>query len=75
MRTFSIVIEDRDDRGDLTDYQKYEITEPGHVLWFCHYLIRTASDDGIANAASALSREYVDDLLEHMRRVSPLPRT
>jgi hypothetical protein len=72
MRTMHIVIEDRDQDGDLTDYQKYEIEDVGHVLWFCLYLVRIASDEGMANAASALSKQYVDDLLEHMRRASTL---
>jgi hypothetical protein len=67
MQTLHIVIEDRDSDGDLRDYQKHEITDGGHLLYFCHYIIRTVDDVDMANAASALSKQYVDDLLEHMR--------
>ena len=75
MHTLSLVIEDRDDNGDLREYQKHELTDVGHILYFCHYIIRTVDDAPMANAASRLSKEYVDDLLEHMRRAWPLPRT
>jgi hypothetical protein len=49
-----------------------EIKDVGAILWFCHYLVRYADNAGVAAAAKRLSEEYVDDLVEHMRRVWPV---
>jgi hypothetical protein len=71
MLTLSFVIEDRDADGDLREYHKHELTDVGHILWFCHYIRRQVDDTDMSCAAKRLSEQYVDDLLEHMRRTWP----
>jgi hypothetical protein len=72
MLTLSIVIEDRDEYAELKEYHKYELTDVGHILWFCHYIVRQVDDAEMSRAAKRLSEQYVDDLLEHMRLAWPV---
>jgi hypothetical protein len=54
MHTLSLVIEDRDEYGDLRAYHKHEVTNPGAIVQFCHYILRSVDDTDMANAAGAL---------------------
>jgi hypothetical protein len=56
MLTLSIVIEDRDEYGDLRAYHKHEVSDPRAIVQFCNYLVRTpdCGDDDTANAAGRL---------------------
>jgi hypothetical protein len=52
MLTLSIVIEDRDDHGDLREYHKHEVTSPDVALLACSHL--SNADRAMADAASRM---------------------
>jgi hypothetical protein len=54
MPTLSLVLEDRDEYGDLTEYHKHEVQQPGQVLSFCRYFLFFGDEDTARDAISRL---------------------
>jgi hypothetical protein len=71
-RRMSLIIEEYHN-GGIRGMSRYahELKDVGHILWFCHYILRQSDNADMAAAAKRLSEQYVDDLLEHMRRTWP----
>jgi hypothetical protein len=69
MLTLSLVIEDRDEYGDLRAYHKHEVPDPRAIVEFCDYLVRSADvdDTDMANAAGGLIETYIDAWEEYRR--------
>jgi hypothetical protein len=71
MLTLSIVIEDRDEYGELKEFHKHEVTDPAVILHWGYHLIRHSLDCSaeMADAAKRLmdhhtSYEEIDRALK-----------